>query len=57
VFTLIKSALSIEEKKEQGMRKEPDTPMGTVVLIAIFLILTVALWFNAYFVVLSRGAN
>jgi hypothetical protein len=44
-------------EKEHCMRKEPDTPMGTVVLIGIFLILTVALWFNAYFVVLSRGAN
>ena len=39
------------------MRKEPNTPQGTVVLISIFLILTVALWFNAYFVVVSRGAN
>ena len=39
------------------MKKEPDTPMGTVVLIGIFLVLTLALWFNAYFIVLSRGAN
>jgi hypothetical protein len=39
------------------MRKEPDTPQGTVVLISIFLILTVAFWFNAYFIVVSRGAN
>jgi len=39
------------------MRKEPDTPQGTVVLISIFLIMTVVLWFNAYFVVVSRGAN
>lgn len=39
------------------MKKEPDTPMGTIVLIAIFLVLTLALWFNSYFIVLSRGAN
>ena len=39
------------------MKRDPDTPMGTVVLIAIFLVMTVALWFNAYFIVLSRGAN
>ena len=39
------------------MRKPPDTPQGTVVLIAIFAVLTLALWFNAYFIVLSRGAN
>ncbi len=39
------------------MKREPDTPMGTVVLIAIFLIMTVVLWFNVYFIVLSRGAN
>lgn len=43
--------------KEQRMKREPDTPMGTVVLIAIFLIMTVVLWFNVYFIVLSRGAN
>ncbi len=39
------------------MKKGPDTPMGTVVLIGIFLALTVGLWFNAYFIVVSRGAN
>ena len=39
------------------MRKQPDTPQGTVVLIAVFAIMTLALWFNAYFTVLSRGAN
>jgi hypothetical protein len=39
------------------MRNKPDTPMGTVVLVSIFLLLTIVLWFNAYFVVVSRGAN
>lgn len=39
------------------MKKGPDTPMGTVVLVGIFFVLTLILWFNAYFVVLSRGAN
>jgi hypothetical protein len=39
------------------MKKEPDTPMGTVVLITIFGVVTLVLWFNAYFIVLSRGAN
>jgi hypothetical protein len=39
------------------MKKGPDTPMGTVVLVSIFLVLTLVLWFNAYFIVLSRGAN
>ncbi len=39
------------------MKKEPNTPMGTLVLVGIFLVLTLGLWFNAYFVVLSRGAN
>lgn len=39
------------------MRKEPDTPQGTIVLITLFLITTVVLWFNAYFIVVSRGAN
>ena len=49
--------MPVHKGKEQRMKREPDTPMGTVVLIAIFLIMTVALWFNAYFIVLSRGAN
>lgn len=39
------------------MKKQPDTPQGTVVLIAVFMVLTLVLWFNAYFIVLSRGAN
>lgn len=39
------------------MKKEPDTPAGTIVLIAIFAVLTLVLWFNAYFILLSRGAN
>ena len=39
------------------MKKGPDTPMGTVVLVGIFLVMTVVLWFNTYFIVLSRGAN
>lgn len=39
------------------MKKGPDTPMGTIVLIAIFAVLLLGFWFNAYFIVLSRGAN
>lgn len=39
------------------MKNKPDTPMGTVVLVGIFAVLTLVLWFNAYFIVLSRGAN
>lgn len=31
--------------------------MGTVVLIILFCILTMALWFNAYFLLLSRGVS
>jgi hypothetical protein len=31
--------------------------MGTVVLLIVFLILTIALWANAYFVMLSRGVT
>lgn len=38
-------------------KKEVQTPMGTVVLIAVFAILLTLMWFNAYFIVLSRGAN
>jgi hypothetical protein len=31
--------------------------MGTVVLIAVFLVMLVALWFNAYLLLLSRGVT
>lgn len=37
--------------------RDPKTPMGTVVLIALFLLLTIALWGNAYLVLLSRGVT
>jgi len=37
--------------------KEPRTPMGTVVLMAVFVVMIVALWSNVYFTVLSRGVT
>lgn len=37
--------------------KEPSAPKGTVALLAVFLLVTLALWANAYFVMLSRGAT
>lgn len=37
--------------------KEPTTPKGTIALLAIFLLITVVLWANAYLVMLSRGAT
>jgi len=37
--------------------KEPKTPMGTVVVLVVFIVMLVALWANAYFVMLSRGVT
>lgn len=37
--------------------KNPKTPMGTVVLITIFALLTAMLWANAYLTLLSRGVT
>lgn len=37
--------------------KEPSAPKGTVALLAVFLLVTLALWANAYIVMLSRGAT
>jgi hypothetical protein len=31
--------------------------MGTVALLVVFVIMLLALWFNAYFVMLSRGVT
>lgn len=37
--------------------KEPSAPKGTIALLAVFLLITLALWANAYMVMLSRGAT
>ncbi len=37
--------------------RDPKTPMGTVALIVVFLILLVLLWANAYMQMLSRGVT
>ncbi len=37
--------------------KNPQTPMGTLVLIILLAIATIALWTNAYLVMLSRGGT
>lgn len=37
--------------------KNPQTPMGTLVLLAIFAIFLIGMWLNAYFVMLSRGVT
>jgi hypothetical protein len=37
--------------------KNPNTPMGTIVLITVFILLTIVLWGNAYLVMLSRGVT
>lgn len=37
--------------------RDPKTPMGTIALLVVFLILTVALWANAYWQLLSRGVT
>ena len=37
--------------------KEPQTPMGTIALMLVFLVLIAALWGNVYLTVLSRGVT
>jgi len=37
--------------------KDPDTPKGTLALLAFFLLLTIVLWSTAYMTMLSRGAT
>jgi hypothetical protein len=39
------------------MKRDVKTPMGTIALMVLFTVLVVALWGNAYFVMLSRGAT
>jgi hypothetical protein len=37
--------------------KEPQAPQGTLALMALFVLITLAFWANAYFIVLSRGVT
>lgn len=37
--------------------RDPDTPKGTIALLLVYLVFVLALWGNAYFTVLMRGAN
>jgi len=37
--------------------KEPVAPQGTIALLLLFILLTVALWFNTFFIVVSRGVT
>lgn len=37
--------------------KEFKAPQGTLALMALFALLTLAFWANAYFTVLSRGVT
>lgn len=39
------------------MNREVKTPMGTVALMIVFVVLLVALWGNAYLTMLSRGVT
>jgi len=42
---------------EEFSVKEPRAPQGTIALMVLFALLTLAFWANTYFVVLSRGAT
>lgn len=46
----------VEETKTVNFR-DPKTPMGTLVLITVFLVMTIVLWLNVYLTILSRGAT
>ncbi len=37
--------------------KEPDTPKGTLALLALFALLTLFLWGTTYLTMLSRGVT
>ncbi len=39
------------------MRKEPDTPQGTIALLLVYVLIIVFLWGNVYLTMLSRGVT
>jgi hypothetical protein len=46
----------VESRKEtEFVRKEPDTPQGTIALLAVYLLIILLLWGNVYLTMLSRG--
>ncbi len=44
-------------KENYVVRKEPDTPMGTIALLAVYLVIILLLWGNVYVTMLSRGVT
>lgn len=39
------------------MKREPDTPMGTIALLAVYVLIIVLLWGNVYLTMISRGVT
>lgn len=39
------------------MKKEPDTPQGTIALLLVYALIIVFLWTNVYLTMLSRGVT
>lgn len=37
--------------------KEPEAPKGTIALLLVYFLVIVALWGNAYLIMLSRGVT
>ena len=35
--------------------KGPDTPQGTIALLAVYVLIIIALWTSVYLTMLSRG--
>ena len=44
-------------KETDFVRKEPETPMGTIALLAVYVVIILLLWGNVYFTMLSRGVT
>jgi hypothetical protein len=39
------------------VKKEPDTPHGTIALLLVYALIIIFLWSNVYFTMLSRGVT
>ncbi len=37
--------------------KDPDTPKGTIALLAVYVLIIIALWGNVYLTMISRGTT
>lgn len=50
-------SMNNDNKETSILRREPDTPQGTIALLAVYLLIIIFLWGNVFFTMRARGMN